>query len=123
MAWYDDAPSTKASNNPIGFSARSSTTPRGKTHPVGTKQPNNFGLYDMLGNVKEWCEDKFNNVFYSESVGSRDPVCTEGWQGVFRGGSWGDTYESCRSAQRDGWRTDESRDPVLGFRACYYPLP
>ena len=121
MAWYDEKPTNP--NSPIVFPRIPTPPPLGKTHPVGTKKPNDFGLYDVLGNVEEWCADTFNNMYYYESAGVKDPLCTTGsTDGVFRGGSWGDTYESCRSAQRSGWRTDESRDSTLGFRVCYYPL-
>ncbi len=67
------------------------------TKPGGQKQPNEWGLYDMLGNVWEWCEDGWRN--YTSSV-QTDPVGS-GSSRVLRGGSWGHFARFCRSAVRD----------------------
>ncbi len=62
----------------------------GRTHPVGQKLPNGYGLYDMLGNVWEWCWDWYDDGYYGRSP-SRDPRGPEsGTSRVLRGGSWYD---------------------------------
>jgi formylglycine-generating enzyme required for sulfatase activity len=119
MAWYDQKPAD--SSRPISFPGQPDPPPRGKTHPVGAKKPNGFGIHDMLGNVEEWVQDAWNTRFYEESAGSRDPISRgpRGTDGVFRGGGWSDGSGDCRCGKRDGWRTGESRVPSLGFRVCY----
>jgi len=60
----------------------------GATHPVGKKQPNGYGLYDMLGNAWEWCSDWYGGSYYNDSPG-RDPHGPNlGLKRVQRGGSW-----------------------------------
>lgn len=56
------------------------------TSPVGRFKPNNFGLYDMLGNVSEWCEDGYDSEAYSKH-GRNDPFVSNGSNRVLRGGS------------------------------------
>ncbi len=71
-----------------------------KTHPVGEKKPNTFGLHDMHGNVWEWCQDRYGE-YGAEAV--RDPSGpTRGANRVFRGGCWYDFGGSCQSACRSG---------------------
>jgi formylglycine-generating enzyme required for sulfatase activity len=62
----------------------------GETHPVGQKQPNGWGLYDMLGNVWEWCQDSFCADYYKESPGVDPPDPSSGKYRVVRGGSFVD---------------------------------
>jgi formylglycine-generating enzyme required for sulfatase activity len=82
----------------------------GKTHPVGEKKPNTFGLHDMHGNVWEWCQDRYGE-YGAEAV--RDPSGpTTGSFRVIRGGSWDDRGRHCQSACR--------YDLVPGFR--YYDM-
>jgi formylglycine-generating enzyme required for sulfatase activity len=84
-----------------------------KMHPVGQKQPNAYGLYDMLGNVWEWLWDWKAN-YPSGSV--TDPAGPGGGSyRVFRGGSWFSLARDCRSAYRD-FVDPGYRDYDLGFR-------
>ncbi|MHC6202129.1 SUMF1/EgtB/PvdO family nonheme iron enzyme [Breznakiellaceae bacterium SP9] len=85
----------------------------GKTHSVGTKQANAWGLYDMHGNVYEWCWDWFGD--YSSGV-QTDPVGTasESYR-VLRGGSWYSNAAYLRSANR-GYSAPADRGGTLGFR-------
>ncbi len=88
---------------------------RAGTHPVAQKEPNPWGLYDMLGNVEEWCSD-----YWADSYGSADPVQdppgpSKGSKRVIRGGSWYPTARSVRSAYR-AWHEPGIRYDLLGFR-------
>ena len=84
-----------------------------KTHPVGQKAPNAWGLYDMHGNVWEWLQD-WKGDYPSGSV--TDPTGPlSGSYRVNRGGSWNNDAKSCRSANRNGY-TPDFRNYRLGFR-------
>ena len=86
VAWYDD---------------NSGST----THDVGTKNPNELGLYDMSGNVHEWCNDWYNSQYYSSSPSNNPTGPGSGTGRVYRGGSWSQDAWNCRSS----------------YRNCYYP--
>ena len=87
-----------------------------RTHPVGERKPNRWGLYDFYGNVSEWCEDVYSPTYYKESpavdpVGPASPG--KDVQRVMRGGSWKSSSDQCRGTFRQGQRTGDTD-------ACFY---
>ena len=86
VAWYDDNSSLK-------------------THAVATKSPNELGLYDMSGNVWEWCNDYYD--YYISSGSQTDPKGPSwGFERVYRGGSWSSWARSIRVSKRDYFDPD-----------------
>jgi len=86
--------------------------------PVARKKPNPWGLYDMHGNVDEWCRDRFA----PDLPGGTDPEVTTGdLEPVFRGGSWGSPANGCLSARR--WAAGHSflKSSGIGFRVAVVP--
>lgn len=87
-----------------------------KTHPVGEKQPNILGLYDMSGNECEWCNDWYGSTYYSKSPTVVDPAGpATGCSRVHRGGSWKSDAMYCRVSDR-GYSTPSQPDRHLGLR-------
>jgi len=85
----------------------------GKTHSVRQKEANQWGLYDMHGNVWEWCEDWFGDYNADDQVDPAGPA--SGCGRVFRGGSWYSLARNCRSAKRLWWPLYD-RNRSFGFR-------
>jgi formylglycine-generating enzyme required for sulfatase activity len=97
---------------------------REKTTPAGKFDPNAWGLYDMHGNLMEWCEDWYDPEYYNTSP-ARDPRGPErapagSDRRVLRGGSWYSPAAICRSAQRESYLPTLSR-PTIGFRVVLIP--
>ena len=87
-----------------------------ETHPVGQKRANDWGFYDMHGNVWEWCSDWYGEYPGGSETDPKGPA--SGGNRVLRGGSWNGNARSCRSAYRD-WYIPGYRNWSRGFRlAC-----
>ena len=88
----------------------------GMTHPVGQKLPNPWGLYDMGGNVFEWCQSGCCDPYPGGIALDPQGPATVGH--VIRGGCWAFTAVACRSANRGGW---DSAANTIGFRVLLAP--
>lgn len=87
---------------------------KGTTHRVGSLSPNSLGLYDMTGNVHEWCDGLYNAYYYSQdSVMNKDiEYCHVR---VFRGGSWASDERHCRVSNIN-YNSRDTRNYTLGLR-------
>ncbi len=82
-----------------------------KTHPVGLKKPNGFGICDLYGNVSEWCEDVYSPTYYKESPAvdpHGPPNPGKDVKRVIRGGSWKSSPDQCQATARQGERTGDT---------------
>jgi formylglycine-generating enzyme required for sulfatase activity len=90
-----------------------------RLHNVGEKRPNGYGLYDVLGNVWEWCGDYYDYNYYRRSP-KIDPYKTSGYTHNTRGGSWQNPRKFARPAARGG-QQDDSRLNWVGIRLVKEP--
>ena len=107
-----------AGSNTIGdvawYYSNSSSGSGGKTHQVATKAPNELGLYDMSGNVEEWCSDWFGSYNSAAAVNPKGP--SSGNYKVVRGGYYSSYATHCRVTYRENYHSTSSTNYYIGFR-------
>lgn len=91
------------------------------THPVGTKAPNELGIYDMSGNVYEWCYDWYDAGYYSVSPNTNPQGPSSGTYRVLHGGGWGDVTSVCRSTNRSYGNPSYGENGSNGVRLVENP--
>ena len=93
---------------------------KGRTHPVGQKEPNKFELYDMQGCVSQWCQDWYSEDYSAKSEAENPSGPTQGFYRSLRGSSWDESPVSSRLAARGNYDV-ASRSYGLGFRVVLVP--
>ena len=122
--WGDSIDGSKAnywsSGDPYETGGTVKTTPvgyyDGSQTPAGSDMANGYGLYDMIGNVYEWCNDWFSSSYYSVSPYDNPPGPASGTTLVIRGGSWSNDTTKSRVANRQGPYGPGITDHSIGFR-------
>ena len=112
------APAEDENMNVVGWYMYNSVN---LTYPPAQKAGNDWGLYDMHGNVWEWCLDWYGEYGSASAVDPKGP--SAGDTRVIRGGSWYQYAEFCRSAERRGNLVWHPGDDYIGFRIALQPLP
>ena len=115
--YYSDSSYSYDTSSTRGYQPGCATGDFPYTCPVGSFAPNGYGLYDMAGNVSEWCWDWYGNSYYASSVRSDPRGPASGLDRVLRGGQWYGYAILCRVANRyynDRWPGTENCH--LGFR-------
>ncbi|MCJ7581232.1 MAG: formylglycine-generating enzyme family protein [Candidatus Aminicenantes bacterium] len=96
-----------------------------KTQTVGSRRPNPWGLFDMHGNVAEWCSDYYSEDYYTNSPEKNPSGPDAGELRVLRGGAWNSTLNACRSGYRSGSASIDDGcliSDAIGFR-CVRKIP
>lgn len=120
IAWYggNSCVDYPGGSNCSGWKERQYSCSKCSPHPVGQKEPNAWGLYDMIGNMYEWCQDWYGKYPSGALTDPTGPV--SGTRRVSRGGSWDYHARSCRSANRNHF-SPRYKKYYLGFRLVREP--
>lgn len=132
FSWGDGGPSGKRGGNIADEAMKRALSVTGAwegyddgyvyTAPVGSFDPNEFGLYDMTGNVWEWCWDWYGGDYYKNSPKKNPQGPSGGHSRVARGGSWNNKPNNVRAANRNNETPDNSNNNI-GFRLSSTFLP
>jgi formylglycine-generating enzyme required for sulfatase activity len=123
VAWYGCSMEITVSDEIVGYDSDGAATYAGnsgdRTHPVGTKRPNELGIYDMSGNVFEWAGDWYIFTPRRSKTESAEPPSSPA--GIIRGGSWEQCNDNCRVWRSGLQYSLDMRWEVVGFRLALSP--